>query len=302
MKRIKLFTHTDLDGVGCEIALRVIESEAKIDVEYCGYDNVDDKVRNFILDAKWTEYDEIYITDISVNAGTAALIGSTEWMKSRLKLLDHHKTALWLNEEPWAKVAVDIDGVKTCGAELLLNELDCGGQKLSQFVELVRLYDTWIWKAIGELFALELNDLYHLLGKKTFVKDMLQIICYGDYSNFSISDKHVFLMKVENERKERYISDKLKQVNVCENCSIVYAEQYTSELGNRMCREFPQGDFAVIVDIGKGTVSLRTERDDVDVSAIAKTFGGGGHQKAAGYPLSDEIANNMWLMYKYRRD
>ena len=35
--------------------------------------------------------------------------------------------------------------------------------------------------------------------------------------------------------------------------------------------------------------SLRTTRDDVDVSAIAKRFGGGGHQKAAGFKVPGRL-------------
>jgi phosphoesterase RecJ-like protein len=35
--------------------------------------------------------------------------------------------------------------------------------------------------------------------------------------------------------------------------------------------------------------SLRTTRDDVDVSAIAKSYGGGGHKKAAGFTTKGEL-------------
>ena len=40
-----------------------------------------------------------------------------------------------------------------------------------------------------------------------------------------------------------------------------------------------------------GTVkgSLRTTRDDVDVAAVAKLFGGGGHKKAAGFSLPGKL-------------
>ena len=40
-----------------------------------------------------------------------------------------------------------------------------------------------------------------------------------------------------------------------------------------------------------GTVkgSLRTTREDVDVAAVAKLFGGGGHRKAAGFSLSGKL-------------
>jgi len=35
--------------------------------------------------------------------------------------------------------------------------------------------------------------------------------------------------------------------------------------------------------------SLRTTRDDIDVSKFAQFFGGGGHKKAAGFSLSGKI-------------
>lgn len=42
-------------------------------------------------------------------------------------------------------------------------------------------------------------------------------------------------------------------------------------------------------DDGKVKVSFRTTRDDTDVSAMAKKFGGGGHKKAAGFTADGEI-------------
>lgn len=39
----------------------------------------------------------------------------------------------------------------------------------------------------------------------------------------------------------------------------------------------------------KISVSMRTTRDDVDVSRLAKTFGGGGHKKAAGFTVDGRI-------------
>lgn len=38
---------------------------------------------------------------------------------------------------------------------------------------------------------------------------------------------------------------------------------------------------------GKWVFSLYTDRDDIDVSVIAKAFGGGGHRQAAGFMLND---------------
>lgn len=43
---------------------------------------------------------------------------------------------------------------------------------------------------------------------------------------------------------------------------------------------------AVEVEVAKWKVSLRTERDDLNVAQLAKSFGGGGHAKAAGFEYS----------------
>ena len=49
--------------------------------------------------------------------------------------------------------------------------------------------------------------------------------------------------------------------------------------------------FSLILSERDGTVkgSLRTLRDDVDVSAMAAKFSGGGHKKAAGFALPGKL-------------
>jgi len=45
--------------------------------------------------------------------------------------------------------------------------------------------------------------------------------------------------------------------------------------------------------------SFRTTRDDVDVSAMAKALGGGGHKKAAGFTVEgniDDALKQVWEM------
>ena len=44
---IKLFTHNDLDGIGCTVLARLTFSE-NVDITYCDYDEVDTLVREYI--------------------------------------------------------------------------------------------------------------------------------------------------------------------------------------------------------------------------------------------------------------
>lgn len=57
----------------------------------------------------------------------------------------------------------------------------------------------------------------------------------------------------------------------------------------------PGVDYAMLVKEDRGHIkgSLRTRRDDIDLSEIAKKYGGGGHSKAAGFSieLTDQPLN-----------
>lgn len=48
---------------------------------------------------------------------------------------------------------------------------------------------------------------------------------------------------------------------------------------------------------GTVKVSLRTTKDDVDVSAIARTFGGGGHVKAAGFTVDGPVEKALKYIF-----
>ena len=88
---IKLFTHTDLDGVSCEILGRIAFRE-DINVTRCNYGDIDNKVEEFLNNVE--EYNKLFITDISVSKKIADKLNS---ISDKVILLDHHKTALWLN-------------------------------------------------------------------------------------------------------------------------------------------------------------------------------------------------------------
>ena len=43
---VKLFTHTDLDGVGCAVLAKFAFGN-DVDIEYCNYDDIDSKVEDY---------------------------------------------------------------------------------------------------------------------------------------------------------------------------------------------------------------------------------------------------------------
>ena len=303
MSKIKLFTHTDTDGIGCAILAYLAFGRDNVDVECCNYDDVDEKVETLLSNSDLRNlYDKILITDISISEELAKAIDV--WINPfNIRLFDHHATALWLNKYDWCEVSVELNNIKTCGTELFWKYLisheykfwnwDVNQkQNIKQFVEIVRNYDTWRWKELGEegIVCKQVNDLFYIYGREEFIDWTLKRLkYYGSYPEFpSFRDEDLLLLEQKQKDIDRYIEKKDKHLMVRTDAfgytyGVIFAEQYFSELGNQLCELYPELDYIAMVDICDGKVSYRTVREDLDVGGtIAHSFGGGGHQKAAG--------------------
>ena len=182
MSKIKLFSHCDFDGVGCAILAYLAFERENVDVEYCGYKNVDEKVEKFIEDEKlFRSYDAVFITDISISDSVANMIDILDQPLKKVRLFDHHATALWLNKYEWCEVLVeDETGLKMSGTALFYNYLVLNGffvhyimndrvvNNICRFVDIVRDYDTWRWKELGEegIVCKQVNDLFYIYGRE----------------------------------------------------------------------------------------------------------------------------------------
>lgn len=312
--KIKLFTHTDLDGVACAILGIIAFGKSNIDVEYCDYNDINEKVKQFIINKEYNNYDFVYITDISINEEVAELIDNTQpdtfkegfCLGEMFQLLDHHPTALWLNKYFWANVKIynnpNIKDFKTSGAYMfkeylvrscILNNINC-----YNFANVVRKYDTWEWKETNDIIPKRLNDLFYILGRERFIDNYTETL----NSNKNIGLKGLFnladllLLPIEQEKIDRYIKNKSKNVIIKEiqgyKAGIVFAEQYHSELGNRLSEIRSDLDFIIIINMSRG-ISYRTTKDNINLGKIAKVYGGGGHPKSAGSSIDDRIKQDL---------
>lgn len=299
---IKLFTHTDLDGIGCAI-LALYAFEQKVEITYCDYNNINEKVKEFYTSLPENQllwYSECYITDISVSSEVAEIID-----KSILPthLLDHHETALCLNKYDWCDVVIEKDDIQTCGTELFYSWLR-DNQKLmdvpalGRFVEVIRNYDTWRWASMGAegVISDKINKLFGLYGRDKFILWALCKIYDNSFPRLHSSDD--LILDVEQSRIDEYVSQKARQITsatICGHyCGVVFAENYVSELGNRLCKMFPNFDFVAIIDMAACKVSYRTVKDNIDLGRdVAAKFGGGGHVKAAGSQITPEFQRQV---------
>ena len=284
---IKLFTHTDLDGIGCAILAKLAFDTEVVDIEYCNYDDIDSKVEEYFNSDSECE---CHITDISISNELAYKISNSE---KKYQLLDHHPTALRLNEFGWCNVQIENEetNIKTSGTEmyyrwLIDNSYLIKSCALDRFVELVRNYDTWRWTTLGDkgVICKQVNDLFYLYGREKFIDWCITEIYEDSFPYLYESDELV--LEIEQNNIDNYIKKKNEQmliVPLCgKTCGVVFAEKYFSELGNKLCQMRPEIDFVAMIDMS-GTVSYRTIKDDIDLGKdVANLFGGGGHAKAAG--------------------
>lgn len=292
---IKLFTHTDLDGVGCYIlAFKAFGNNVK--VEYCNYNDINERVLKFINN---NEIDEAcYITDISVSEEVANIINSKY---DNFYLFDHHGTALGLNKYSWCNVKISNEetGIDTCGTELFYNYLIQNNyledsKALKNFVNLVRDYDTWRWSTLGDegIICKQVNDLFGIYGFNKFITWSISQIHDNVFPKLYAADELVLSIKQKeiDDYIERKNKNLIKKEILGYKAGVVFAENYMSELGNKLSILNPDCDFIAIIDISGNKISYRTIKDNIDLGKdVAAKFEGGGHAKAAGSQIPNEF-------------
>jgi uncharacterized protein len=302
MMKIKLFTHTDLDGIGCAIVAFTTFGRENVDVTYCDYHTVDDKITEFINDKEQMEkYDKVYITDISVNEETAHGIHMMNdyYHGSHFQLLDHHEKANWLNKYDWAKVVqTHEDGSNSSGTTLILYYLEEQGCNLEggirDFAETVRRYDTWDWENIyKDIEPKKWNDLFYLYGRDRFIKKVYFELLTSPQMEPWLNEQDLMFLEVEQEKINRYVNKSIKSLTIKNvgkfNVGMVFGENYINEVAHEIHNEFPALDLVAVINMRSKKVSYRTQREDIDVNQFASYFGGGGRPQTAGSQISDAV-------------
>lgn len=288
-EKIYLFTHTDLDGIGCAVLAKYAFHDDVLQIEYCDNGEVDEKILRFLSDT--TAKGICCITDISMSEKVAELIEADNGKRVEFHLLDHHPTAEFLNRYKWADVVeAHQNGMRTCGTELFYEWLIKNGYledkpEIRKFVNLVRDYDTWRWAELGEegKICKQVNDLFYLYGKDEFITQCLSQIKQKIFPYLTLENRAA--LKAEQKNVDHYVEEKNETITVMKlqgyDCGIVFADRYFSELGNRLAIMHPELDIIVMIDMD-GIISYRTVKENINLGEFARAYGGGGHAKAAG--------------------
>ncbi|SFQ85562.1 MULTISPECIES: DHH family phosphoesterase [unclassified Bacillus (in: firmicutes)] len=295
---IYLFSHNDLDGIGCGILAKLAYKD-RVEVRYNSIARHDTQIQRFL--EKMNKKSSLIITDLAVNDENALRITEMHKKGQDIILIDHHKTSMKLNEFPWGRVkVVQDDGNLTCATSLLYEYFQEQNilkptKTLTEFVELVRLYDTWEWEKQDVKEAKQLNDLFSIYSIDEFQELMMSRLLHEE--GFSFSEFEDKILSIEEEKTQRYIRRKRREIVqtfINDYCvGVVHADSNHSELGNDLGKTFQHLDYIAIVNVGGKRISFRTIHDHIDVSSIAGEYGGGGHAKASGCSMDDAAFKNF---------
>lgn len=304
MKKIKLFTHTDLDGVGCAVlaSLAFPAPEYQLSITYVDYNNINQKVLQYFEDCQTDVF--LLITDISVNTQVADRIDEMSFDKKLL--LDHHATAVeplskydWCVVEPTSPTLEKESGTSLLFKYLVYEHLVPQGHysRLKAFVNIVTAWDTWTWKANNCSIAPKLNDLLQLWGLAGFHDWCKSWISCKDYPN--LNEDGEVTCDALSEVKAQYIEEKSDTVMIRTtkdgyDYGVVFADKYISELGNKLCEEYPDLEFIAIINMSSNEISFRSIHDKLNLGKdIAAKIGGGGHPQSAGAPVPQRYATTL---------
>src|SRR4051812_30358420 len=172
----KLLSHNDLDGVGCGILAKLAFGN-DVKVRYNSISGLNREVEWFLENDDRSTF--LFITDLSVNEKNEQSLKEFYENGGKVQLIDHHKTALHYNDYEWGHVVVEDEEGKLTSATSLLYEhlishqLIVPTDVITEFVELVRQYDTWEWEKNDNQEAQRLNALFFLVSIDEFEEKMI---------------------------------------------------------------------------------------------------------------------------------
>lgn len=243
---------------------------------------------------------EIWVVDFSFPLREMAQLLSAG---RKLHFYDHHRGSVQLHEQLSAMARIDdrliynghVSDNEACGAMLVWQDLYGEEAVTPTFIELVDDRDRWAKRfAETDAFAAGLRVLdidFDVLHEMILEDQTDQILAVGSkvvefersqFERLHAASRSIKIDPLYSDLEiplarcpKRMSSDFLAWVQTEVSTGSPYVASYY---------ERPDGRFEV---------SLRTQRDDLDLSALAKQYGGGGHRKAAGFVLDAEQLQHL---------
>jgi oligoribonuclease NrnB/cAMP/cGMP phosphodiesterase (DHH superfamily) len=270
------------DGAASAIVAKTIVPS----IEYVrGYhDRIDKQVLNAA-----NELDKggsLWIVDISCNK--QALEETCEIIAKKdafVGVYEHHVSQEYLAtfELPEKVNGEIIFDNNRCGAKIFYERMIKDYQKklnpLSDFIRLTNDRDLWI---NNDTMSAELSSLHNILGDERFVTRFFK------NPSVEFSETESVLLKYEKERLMKRMHYLLSSIKIDTDkdgyrYGVMIGEGKASEVCNVAIHKFDL-EYVCMVDFNSKRASIRSHKE-FDCAAFSKVRGGGGHVRAAGFPI-----------------
>lgn len=298
--------HTDLDGMGVRLIGGELARKRGLRPTFsaCNYRNVNHIIRQQLA-FFYGDIGAVIIGDISVDEDTAQYLDRfCSDRRIELILVDHHKTAEWLNRYPWAEVHEEVDGVPRC-ATYQLSKLDNSiFNKYKGLIQAIDDWDIWKWEDRKRYTGKYLNSLFLMLGEDEFEEYILSRPNLDKMDDL-ISEDMMRLIKIKTREVEQNAKQLKKELwfttltykGKTYKCGVCFLRTDISETSHYILTNTPEID--LLISWSPSRVNFRTIKNlDIKLGDLAKDFTGkgGGHPMSAG-GLIDEMQTYRILNY-----
>jgi len=230
----------------------------------------------------------VFLVDFSYDYETMRTICE---QANKVVLIDHHKRSLEIAEKvksEYSNLDTDSSSTEHSGAILAWNYLNGSFMivpmpKLFKYIEDRDLWSFKLEKTQAVMSAVRSYETDILIYNFLFEKEISELYEEG-----------LVLQRAEKKIIKQLVSGSTVQCSIL-GYTVPVANApgiYTSEVGNILCKGYP---FAIVYfDFGgEKHISLRSDKQGIDVSEVAAVYGGGGHPHAAGFKLSMKEAKTI---------
>lgn len=219
------------------------------------------------------DWSMVYILDFSYSR---EVLQSLAARMSDIVVLDHHKTA----EEDLRDFCIPNSHVEfdmsRSGANMAWDHWFGGTPPL--LVQYTEDCDLWKWKIPG---SREVNACIASFPHDFKVWDELEACLQNSVQRFA--DNGRAILRYQEQQIKRICKNAIEIEMAGHKILAVNSCCHFSEVAGKLAEDRPFGAVWFVRADGKRQWSLRSRDGGVDVSEVAKLFGGGGHRNAAGF-------------------
>lgn len=235
------------------------------------------------------DQEEVFIVDFSYPADVLLALADRS---TRVVVLDHHKTAKEALEgldHPRMFIHFDMQQSGACLTWHYFHPLT----NTPTLVQYVQDRDLWTWALVK---SREVSAGLRAVPMTFHDWDKQFKSIQTDDGFVDIVSRGEAILTVEKQMVDAKVKKAIWVKIAGVNVPAVNSSMLQSEIGEGLNLAYPNAYFAAIwfmPDLNTQVWSLRTKHKHIDVSTVAKLFGGGGHPGAAGFTVTPNIITQV---------